>query len=106
MSQTAAQSAFMQQTANKFETTNSELQSMLRSLMGNLEILQSAWQGRGGRSFQQVKEQWGRDQESLQKALLETANAIRTSGQGYAHTDEESSSRMNNVNRGGINLSL
>ncbi|NUR73284.1 MAG: WXG100 family type VII secretion target [Hamadaea sp.] len=106
MSQTAAQTAFMETTASKFEATNNELQSMLRTLMGNLEILQKGWQGAGGRSFQQVKEQWNQDQAKLQQALLETASAIRDSGKSYANTDSESSSRMNNVNRGGINLSL
>ncbi|NUO58958.1 MAG: WXG100 family type VII secretion target [Hamadaea sp.] len=106
MSQTQAQAAFMEQTAGKFEVTNSELQSMLRTLMGNLEVLQSGWQGAGGRSFQQVKQQWNDDQAKLQQALLETAEAIRSSGKSYHSTDQESSSRMNNVNRGGINLSL
>jgi len=106
MSQTQAQAAFMETTASKFEHTNGELQSMLRTLLGNLEILQSGWKGAGGRSFQQVKEQWGQDQEKLQRALLETAGAIRSSGKNYEATDSESSSRMNSVNRGGINLPL
>lgn len=106
MSQTRAQAAFMETTASKFETTNGELQSMLSTLLGNLEVLQSGWQGAGGRSFEQVKRQWSDDQKKLQDALLQTADAIRTSGQGYASTDSDSSSRMNSVNRGGINLPL
>jgi WXG100 family type VII secretion target len=100
MSQTQAQAAFMETTAGKFETTNGELQTMLRTLMGQLEILQTAWQGAGGKSFQQVKEQWSADQEKLQRALLETAGAIRTSGKNYHATDSEASSRMGSINRG------
>ncbi|NUT35791.1 MAG: WXG100 family type VII secretion target [Hamadaea sp.] len=106
MGTTSAQAAFMETTASKFESTNGELQSMLRTLLGNLEILQSGWKGAGGRSFEQVKRQWSEDQEKLQRALLETAGAIRSSGTNYSATDSDSSSRMNSVNRGGINLPL
>jgi WXG100 family type VII secretion target len=106
MSETQAQSAFMEQTANKFEHANSDLQTMLRNLLNELEVLQTAWVGRGGRSFSNVKEQWANDQAKLQQALVETAGAIRTSGQNYAATDDESASRMNNVSRGGPALPL
>lgn len=106
MSETQAQSALMEQTAGKFESVNGDLQTMLRNLLNELEVLQSAWVGRGGRSFQNVKEQWAADQAKLQQALLETAGAIRSSGQGYAATDAEASSRMNSVGRGGPSLPL
>jgi WXG100 family type VII secretion target len=96
----------MEQTAGRFEGVNNDLQTMLRNLLNELEVLQTAWVGRGGRSFQNVKEQWSADQQKLQQALLETARAIRSSGQGYAATDDESSSRMNSVGRGGPSLPL
>jgi ESAT-6 family protein len=106
MSETQAQSAFMEQTAGRFESTNGDLQTMLRNLLGQLEVLQTAWVGRGGRSFTNVKEQWANDQAKLQQALLETAGAIRSSGQNYAASDDSASSRMNNVSRGGPSLPL
>jgi len=106
MSTTQAQAAFMEQTAGKFEQTNGDLQTMLRNLLNELEILQTAWVGQGGRSFQNVKEQWAQDQSKLQQALLETAGAIRSSGKNYTATDSEASSRMNNVSRGGPSLPL
>lgn len=96
----------MEQTAGKFDHTNSDLQTMLRNLLNELEVLQTAWVGRGGRSFTNVKEQWANDQAKLQQALTETASAIRTSGKNYASTDDEASSRMNNVSRGGPSLPL
>jgi WXG100 family type VII secretion target len=100
MSTTQAQAAFMEQTATRFETTNGELQGMLRGLLGRLEALQGQWAGSGARSFHNVKEQWANDQSKLQQALLETAGAIRTSGRNYTASDSEATSRMNSINSG------
>ena len=95
----------MESTAAKFEQANDSLQTMLNRLMNELEVLQTAWQGSGGRSFGQVKEAWAANQKKLQEALRETATAIRTSGKQYTATDEESSSRVSGINTG-ISLPL
>ena len=95
----------METTAAKFEGVNDSLQSMLNTLMSELSVLQTAWQGAGGRSFEQVKQAWERDQKAIQQALLETATAIRTSGQQYTTSDEEAAGRVSASNRG-INLPL
>ena len=95
----------METTAAKFEGVNDSLQSMLNTLMSELSVLQTAWQGAGGRSFEQVKQAWERDQKAIQQALLETATAIRTSGQQYTASDDEAASRVSASNRG-INLPL
>ncbi|WP_329106531.1 WXG100 family type VII secretion target [Micromonospora sp. NBC_01699] len=100
MSQTQAEAAVMQQTAKKFEEVDQSLQSMLSSLMSELEGLQQTWRGAGGRSFEQVKQQWANDQAKLGRALRETAGAIRTSGQQYDASDSEAASRVANTNRG------
>lgn len=100
VSQTQAEAAVMQQTAKKFEEVDQSLQSMLSSLMSELESLQQAWRGAGGRSFEQVKQQWAADQAKLGRALRETAGAIRTSGQQYDASDSEAASRVANTNRG------
>jgi WXG100 family type VII secretion target len=106
VSQTQAEAAVMQQTAAKFEQVDQSLQSMLSGLMAQLEVLQQAWRGAGGRSFEQVKQQWAQDQASLQRALRETAGAIRTAGQQYDVSDTEAASRVSTTNRGGIQLPL
>ena len=106
VSQTQAEAAVMQQTATKFEQVDQSLQSMLSSLMAELETLQTAWRGAGGRSFEQVKQQWSQDQTKMSRALCETAGAIRTSGQQYDASDSDAASRVNNTNSGGINLPL
>ena len=95
----------MEATASKFEGVNDSLQSMLNVLMSELSVLQTAWRGAGGRSFEQVKQAWERDQKAIQQALLETANAIRTSGQQYTSTDADAAGRVSASNRG-INLPL
>lgn len=105
VSETQAEAAVMEATASKFEAVNESLQSMLRRLMSELETLQKAWQGAGGRSFEQVKQAWAVDQESIQRALLETATAIRSSGQQYSASDSEAASRVAASNRG-LNLPL
>lgn len=96
----------MRQTADKFETVNQQLQQMLSSLLSQLEVLQTAWRGAGGRSFEQVKQQWAQDQATIQRALQETASAIRTAGQQYDATDSSAASRIAATNRGGIQLPL
>ncbi|MGI5211562.1 WXG100 family type VII secretion target [Plantactinospora sp. CA-290183] len=105
MSQTQAEAAVMQQTAQKFEQVDQSLQGMLSSLMSQLEVLQTAWRGAGGRSFETVKQQWRQDQDAIHRALRETATAIRTSGQQYDASDSEASSRVASTNRG-ISLPL
>ncbi|WP_027341901.1 WXG100 family type VII secretion target [Hamadaea tsunoensis] len=106
MAETQAQAAFMETTAGKFESVNGELQSMLKTLLGQLEVLQSAWKGAGGRSFQQVKERWSEDQDKLGRALLTTAQAIRESGKNYTATDSDASSKMGSIHGGGVTLPL
>ncbi|MEU5549147.1 MULTISPECIES: WXG100 family type VII secretion target [unclassified Micromonospora] len=105
-SQTQAEAAVMQQTAAKFEQTDQSLQSMLSGLLAQLAILQQAWRGAGGRSFEQVKQQWAQDQANLQRALRETAGAIRTAGTKYDASDTEAAGRVSATNRGGIQLPL
>lgn len=95
----------MEATASKFEAVNESLQSMLKRLMSELEVLQTAWKGAGGRSFEQVKQAWATDQAAIQRALIETASAIRTSGQQYQASDTEAASRVAATNRG-VNLPL
>ncbi|MCG5444833.1 WXG100 family type VII secretion target [Micromonospora sp. NIE79] len=106
MSQTKAEAAVMQQTAAKFEQVDQSLQSMLTGLLAELEVLQQAWRGAGGRSFEQVKQQWSQDQTALHRALRETAGAIRTAGRHYHASDDEVASRVAGTNRGGIQLPL
>ena len=100
VSQTQAQAAVMRQTADKFEQVDQSLQSMLSGMMAELEALQHAWRGAGGRSFEQVKQQWAQDQAAMQRALRETATAIRTAGQQYEASDSEAASRIATTNRG------
>ena len=90
----------MEQTAAKFEAVNNSLQGMLTRLMAELEVLQTAWQGAGGRSFTQVKQAWQQDQQAIQRALQETATAIRTSGQQYTASDSEAAHRVAATNTG------
>jgi WXG100 family type VII secretion target len=96
----------MQQTANRFDQVNQALQGMLRSLLGELEVLRTQWQGAGGASFEQVKLAWSEDQQTLHQALAETATAIRTSGRQYAATDTAAADRLGGGHRGGLRLPL
>jgi WXG100 family type VII secretion target len=98
VAQTAAEAAIMESTAGKFEQVQEGLDSMLTRLLGELEILQTHWQGRAGRSFTQVKEAYQANQRKLSAALGETATAIRNSGTTYTATDDESSSKVSSIN--------
>ena len=95
----------MDSTAARFEHVNEELQGMLKRLLGELEVLQTQWVGRGGTTFEQVKQAWAADQQTLQRALGETATAIRTSGRQYQTSDGAAADRLG-AHRGGLALPL
>jgi WXG100 family type VII secretion target len=92
VSQTSAE--LMETTARRFENANGSLDGMLRRLMNELEGLRTQWTGAGGRSFEQVKQAWAADQEKLNRALAETATAMRTAGRQYTATDTAASDRF------------
>jgi WXG100 family type VII secretion target len=91
---TQSESSVMATTANKFETVNTELHSMLSQLMNELSVLQAAWKGSGSRAFQQVQHQYQQDLKALNQALSATAQAIRDSAQGYDTTDSSAADRV------------
>jgi WXG100 family type VII secretion target len=94
VAQTQAESAVMASTAAKFETVNSSLTSMLNNLMSELSVLSSAWKGMAAGEFEKVKTQYAKDLGDLNRALAETAEAIRTSGVSYDASDRAAASRV------------
>ena len=106
MSTTQAQAAVMESTARRFEQANQQLASTLSRLLGDLEALRTAWQGAGGRSFEEVKRAWAEDQRVLSNALAETATAIRTAGRRYEAVDGAAADRVRRSHRGGVDLPL
>ena len=95
----------MHTTARRFDDVNQSLDAMLRRLLNELEGLRSQWTGAGGRSFEQVKQAWASDQEKLNRALSETATAVRTAGRQYDVADGAAADRML-AHRGGLTLPL
>jgi len=100
VAETTAEAAIMESTAAKFEGTRDSLSSMLSRLMNELQVLESAWKGRAGRSFTQVRDAYQANQQKLESALGETATAIRNSGTTYTSTDDEASSKVGGINTG------
>ncbi|WP_213002704.1 WXG100 family type VII secretion target [Winogradskya consettensis] len=101
MASTQAESAVMAQTAAKFDQVNQDLTSMLNRLMSELSVLQTAWAGRGARAFENVRAQYQQDLSQLNKALAETAVAIKESGVNYDTTDESAADSMTKAGGGG-----
>ena len=106
VAQTQASSTEMATVSAKFETVNAELTEMLSKLMGRLSGLQTAWVGSGGRAFESVKIQYEADLKKLNQALLQTAEAIKTSGSSYESTDSTSASMITKSGGSGLNLPL
>jgi WXG100 family type VII secretion target len=106
VSQTQAESAVMASTAAKFDTANSSLTSMLNNLMSELSVLSSAWKGMAAGEFEKVKTQYAKDLNDLNRALADTAEAIRTSGVSYDVSDSEAASRVTKSGGGGYTLPL
>ncbi|GIF42029.1 WXG100 family type VII secretion target [Actinoplanes xinjiangensis] len=94
MAQTESQSAQMASTANEFERINGSLQSMLSTLMRELEMLGAGWKGQGAVAFDGVKNQYASDLKRLNDALAETAAGIRSSGASYERSDTEAASSI------------
>jgi WXG100 family type VII secretion target len=100
---TQAQQAELSSAAQRFEQVNGELQSMLNTLMRELEVTRAGWRGAGGRTFEQVKIAFKNDQDVLNRNLLETSEGLRTAGQNYDATDTEAAGHMRRA--GNTNLS-
>lgn len=88
----------MESTAAKFDQSGDSLDSMLTKLLNELEVLQTAWKGRGGSSFTSVRDAYQANQKKLRAALGETATAIRTSGTNYTAVDDESAGKVGGIN--------
>ncbi len=106
VAQTQAESAAMANAAVNFDTVNSSLTSMLNKLMSDLSMLSSAWKGMAAGEFEKVKAQYARDLRDLNRALGETATAVRTSGVRYDASDSEAASRVTKSGGGGYTLPL
>jgi WXG100 family type VII secretion target len=106
VSQTQAQAAVMARTAARFDQVNSSLTAMLGKLMAELSVLQTAWVGSGGRAFEAVKNQYQRDLTELNRALADTAGAIRSAGAGYESADAAAASLVTKSGGGGLKLPL
>ncbi|MGA5304306.1 WXG100 family type VII secretion target [Nucisporomicrobium flavum] len=106
VAQTQTEAAVMAQTAAKFDQVNNNLTAMLNKLMSELSVLQTAWVGHGGRAFGSVKHQYQRDLAQLNRALADTAEAIRTSGVSYDSTDSSAASAVTKSGGGGYDLPL
>jgi WXG100 family type VII secretion target len=106
VAETQAESAVMASTAAKFDTVNQSLTSMLNNLMSQLSVLQSAWKGLAAGEFEKVKSQYQKDLSDLNRALADTAEAIRSSGTSYDTTDSTAASRVGKSGGGGYSLPL
>jgi WXG100 family type VII secretion target len=84
----------MAKAAADFDTANSSLTSMLNKLMSDLSILSVAWKGMAAGEFEKVKSQYAKDLNDLNRALAETAEAIRTAGVSYDVSDSEAAARV------------
>ena len=106
VAQTKAQSAAMAKAAADFDAANQSLTAMLKKLMHRLSMLQTSWKGLAAGEFEKVKAQYAADLAQLNKALAETADAIRTSGASYDTTDTNAASRVRKSGGGGLSLPL
>jgi WXG100 family type VII secretion target len=84
----------MAKAAADFDAANSSLTSMLNKLMSDLSLLSVAWKGMAAGEFEKVKSQYAKDLSDLNRALAETAEAIRTSGVNYDVSDSEAAARV------------
>ena len=94
MAQSTSDAAVMAQSAARFEGVRDLLARTLGNLMVELDEMRTAWQGAGGRSFEQVRQEWARDQAALHEALGATADALRGASHNYTATDSSAADRV------------
>jgi WXG100 family type VII secretion target len=98
---TRQDSEIMAQAANDVDGVAARLDSMLRTLMNNLEPLMTAWVGQGGTAFQRVRMEYEADVQKLNNALHGLSAALGRANTGYVETDEQSRAT---VDRSGANV--
>jgi len=106
VAQTEAQSQVMADTAKKFDSASTNIQSTMSRLMSELTQLNSAWKGVAATKFVEVKEQYNADLKALNTALTETAEAVRTSGTSYDTTDADAAQTVGKTGNSGYTLPL
>jgi WXG100 family type VII secretion target len=94
MSQMQSDTGIMQKTAQDVDGVADRLTSQLNGLMAQLAPLESAWQGAGAGSFQQVRQRFDQDMAKLNVALRAVAEAVGSAGKDYDVSDEEIRSDM------------
>ncbi len=94
MSQMQSDTGIMQKTSQDVDGVADRLTSQLNGLMSQLAPLESAWQGAGAGSFQQVRQRFDQDMAKLNVALRAVAEAVGSAGKDYDVSDEEIRSDM------------
>lgn len=92
--------------AKKFDAVNQDLTSTLKNLMDRLSILNSTWKGQAAVKFEEVKTRYAQDLTDLNRALADTAEAIRVSGVSYDASDSDAAARVTQSGGGGYKLPL
>ena len=86
---TMVDAAVLVEVATRCDDAAAGLRALLGGLLGRLESGRAAWQGEGGRTFDEVRAAWEDDQETLVAALADTAVMLRATAARYAATDDD-----------------
>jgi WXG100 family type VII secretion target len=80
------------------------LDLMLNGLMTKLEPLMTEWVGKGGRTFQDVREDCEREMRRLNGALNRLGTKIGDTSLAYVATDDEMTTLMGNAGSGATGI--
>jgi WXG100 family type VII secretion target len=75
--------------AQDINTANDELQGLLNTLLGKLEPLESAWQGRAAKAFHTLLERYAHDAKQLNDSLVKIGEQVTGTAHTYTQQEEE-----------------
>jgi len=83
--------------SNHVAEVNAQIQSLLRTLQGEVEAAQGFWAGQAAVSYQRLMANWNAEAASLNQALMGISQQLGTAGKKYADADAAQQASLNRI---------
>ena len=93
----------MQVTAAKVDGLTMDIKGLLDQLRGDVEAVGSSWEGAAAVAFRGVMTEWDTSANTLQRALTDIGESIKSSGTAYGASEEDNTRSITNA-AGSLNL--
>ncbi|WP_433606531.1 WXG100 family type VII secretion target [Prescottella agglutinans] len=87
----------MEATSRRVSDVRSEIQGLLSTLKGEVDAIRGGWEGSAAIAFQNLMEGWDANASSLNQALQDISENIKSNSVSYDAAQQDHTSSLNNV---------